>query len=74
MIKRLRRIGNSFGILIDRPILDLLGVGPGAAFQITTDGKALHMTPVKEEHAAKVERAARRMTKIHSKTLKRLAD
>jgi antitoxin component of MazEF toxin-antitoxin module len=74
MLKRLRRIGNSFGVLIDRPILDLLNIRPGTALEITTDGKSLHITPVNEEHAAKVERSARRMTKIHSKTLKRLAD
>ena len=29
MTKKLRPMGNSFGIIIDRPIMDLLGIEPG---------------------------------------------
>ncbi len=35
-------MGNSFGIIIDRPILDLLGIEPGAELELTPqDGGSL---------------------------------
>jgi antitoxin MazE len=42
MIKRLIRHGNSFVLLIDRPILDLLKIRPDTPLEITTNGE--HIT------------------------------
>ncbi len=39
MIKRLTKHGNSFALLIDRPILDLLKIRPDTPLEITTDGE-----------------------------------
>ncbi len=41
MIKHLTPIGNSLGLIIDKPILDLLGIGRDTPLMITTDGKRL---------------------------------
>jgi antitoxin MazE len=41
MIKRLIRHGNSFALLIDRPILDLLKIRPDTPLEITTNGEGI---------------------------------
>ncbi len=41
MIKRLTRHGNSFALIIDRAILELLNITPDAELEISTDGQAL---------------------------------
>jgi antitoxin MazE len=41
MIKRLTKHGNSFALLIDRPILDLLKIRPDTPLEITTNGERI---------------------------------
>ena len=48
MTKRLQAIGNSAGIIIDRPILDLLGITADTELDLKTDGERLIITPVRE--------------------------
>ena len=48
MIKTLTKHGNSVALVIERPILDLLGASVDTAFEVVTDGKALILTPVKD--------------------------
>lgn len=50
MRKTLTKHGNSMALVIERPILDLLGADADTPFDITTDGQALVLTPV---HAKK---------------------
>jgi len=73
--KRLQAIGNSAGIIIDRPILDLLGITQETDLELKTDGKRLIITPLaskgsRREQLAKVQaRALRR----HADTFRKLA-
>ena len=46
MIKTLRPVGNSLGLIIDRPILELLGIDRRTQLRVTTDGKVLYIEPV----------------------------
>lgn len=46
MIKKLTKHGNSYAIIIDKPILDLLNLAPTATVEITTDGSSITITPV----------------------------
>ena len=46
MRKRLVAIGNSLGLIIDRPILDLLGIDRRTEIEVTTDGRRLVLEPV----------------------------
>ena len=41
MVKRLTKIGNSYGVIIDKPILELLKIDRDTALEISTDGEAL---------------------------------
>ena len=45
LTKKLVRHGNSLAIVIDRPILDLLGIGEDTPISLTTDGRAIVLTP-----------------------------
>jgi antitoxin component of MazEF toxin-antitoxin module len=46
MIKKLVRHGNSRALVIDKPILELIGANENAEFTITTNGTSLTITPV----------------------------
>lgn len=73
MIKTLRPIGNSFGLIIDRPILDLLNIEPDTPLEIRTDGEALIVRPVRANHATRVRESTMRMMDAHHETLDELA-
>ena len=48
MIKNLAKHGNSLALVIDKPILELLGLDAQSRVRISTDGQKLFMTPVKD--------------------------
>jgi antitoxin MazE len=82
MIKTLQPIGNSLAIIIDQPILDILGMTATTPLkiEIAPGGKALLIQPIEdaetadEIHQRRVTKAAARVTRTHRKTLKRLAE
>jgi len=74
MVKRLTNIGNSLGLIIERPILDLLGIDQETDLEITTDGKGLFVEPVKLAKKERALRSGKRMMKTHAETLKKLAE
>lgn len=47
MIKKLSKYGNSFAIIIDKPILELLNITHQTSLKIKTDGKKIIIEPVK---------------------------
>ncbi len=49
MRKRLVAIGNSLGLIIERPILDLLGIDRRTEIEVTTDGRRLVLEPVRPD-------------------------
>ncbi len=46
MTKYLRKVGNSTALLLDKPILELLGVSEGDAVNLTITNGSLVVTPV----------------------------
>lgn len=74
MKKNLTVIGNSLGIIIEKPILDLLGISKETQLEMITDGRRLILEPVKQEdRAEKIKSATRRVMKNHDQTLQELA-
>ena len=73
MIKKLSAIGNSLGLVIDRPILDLLGIAKDTLLEITTDGKALIIRPAKLSRKERLLDSTKRMMTAHEMTLRKLA-
>ncbi len=74
MQKQLIKIGSSLGIIIDKPILDLLRITVNTPLEVTTDGDLLILRPLRfvddDVAAAAYQRVARR----HRKSLKKLAE
>lgn len=73
MVKKLTRVGNSLGVVIDRPILDLLKITDETPLEITTDGDGLHIRPLRTVDPEQALAAGRRIMRDHAPTLKKLA-
>ena len=74
MTKNLTVIGNSLGIIIEKPILDLLGISKETPLEIFTDGQRLIIEPLTEnKRIAKIKAATKRVMKNHDQTLRELA-
>jgi len=59
MRKRLTPVGNSLGLIIEKPILNLLGIDRDTELEITTDGRRLVIQPADQaEHGAEQSAAA----------------
>jgi antitoxin MazE len=78
MRKNLSAIGNSLGIVIEKPILELLNITRDTVLEVTTDGSRLIIEPVrtdkKEGRRGRVGAATKRAMKNHDRTLRRLAE
>ena len=75
MIKRLQTVGNSSGLIIDRPILELLKITPQTDLDISTDGERLIVTPIRTKSNRK-QRLATAQAKVlaaHDRTFRKLA-
>ena len=74
MLKTLTRHGNSAALVIERPILELLNADIGTVFDVTTDGVALILTPVRDESRHKATRLSiERIGKRYAKSFEELA-
>ena len=73
MIKKLTAIGNSLGLIIERPILELLDIDKDTQLEIRTDGEALIIRPTRKDKKSRVRSSAARMMKAHDATLRKLA-
>ncbi len=49
MKKNLSKYGNSFAVLIDKPILELLNITPTTELKISTDGNRIIIEPIRAE-------------------------
>ncbi len=75
MIKRLTKHGNSLALVIDRGVLELLDIDADTPLSLTTDGKCLIVSPVRDPARQKRFKAAlEEGNRRYGKMLKRLAD
>lgn len=73
MVKKLTAIGNSLGLIIERPILELLKIDKDTVLEVRTDGTALIIEPAHKDRRSRVHASTKRMMAAHEKTLKKLA-
>ncbi len=74
MIKHLTVHGNSSALLIEKPILELLKITLKTPLQVTTDGRNLIISPVKDmKREKKFLDAMKKVNERHAKTFKALA-
>lgn len=75
MIKKLSKHGNSLALVIDRSILDLLKIDEDTPLEVSTDGQALVVSPIRDEQdRARFEAAMASINQRYAKTFKRLAE
>jgi len=75
MTKTLTRHGNSYALVIDKPILKLLRATPDTPFEIVTDGECLVLTPVRNRaEEKKFQKALAMVHKRFGRAMKRLAE
>jgi antitoxin MazE len=73
MRKKLTAIGNSFGIVIEKPVLELLSIDRDTELEVTTDGQKLIIQPVPKGPSKDITEATARVMRAHDRTLKKLA-
>jgi len=73
MRKKLSAIGNSLGIVIEKPILELLDVTRDTEIDMTTDGERLILTPVRKTRKQRVKAAMDEVLADHAPTFRKLA-
>lgn len=75
MTKKLSKHGNSLALVIDRPILELLGIDERTPLHVSTDGRALVIAPAPTQHRRKQFRQAlTACNEQYGEALKRLAE
>ena len=78
MIKTLTKHGNSYALVIDKPILDLLKIRPDTPLEIATDGKKLLVAPANEDGEdiddEKFQKILDEVNHRYAKVFKRLAE
>lgn len=75
MVKTLTKHGNSYALVIDKPILELLKITPETPLEITTNGQTLVLSPVRNtRRKAKFDKALKGANRKFGKALKNLAE
>jgi hypothetical protein len=76
MVKKLSPIGNSYGVIIDRPILSLLGIDPQTPLEMTTERGGIFFRPLNQtdDRKKRVRESIARTARVHREALKELAD
>jgi antitoxin component of MazEF toxin-antitoxin module len=75
MIKNFVKHGNSWALVIDRPILDLLNMSPEQPVELSTDGKTMTIAPVgASADKGQVRAARKKINARYRKAFQKLAE
>jgi antitoxin MazE len=75
MIKRLTKHGNSLALVLDRGVLDLLDIDSDTPLSLTTDGKCLVISPIRDlKHQDRFKAALAEGNRNYGKMLKKLSE
>jgi antitoxin component of MazEF toxin-antitoxin module len=75
MVKQLRKVGNSSAVILDRAIMELVGVEENGEVQLTVRNGSLVLTPVNPRRVSKerFEDCLSRVIRRRRSALRRLA-
>jgi antitoxin component of MazEF toxin-antitoxin module len=78
MRKHLSAIGNSLGLVIEKPILELLAITKDTELEVVTDGERIIIEPVRskaarEEHQRRVATSTKKVLTRHRELFAKLA-
>ena len=75
MVKTLTKHGNSLALILDKPILELLNINADTPISISTDGKALTLSPVfDDKRDVKLAQIRAKTNKKYATAFAKLAD
>lgn len=75
MTKTLVKHGNSYALVIDKPIMELLRMTPETPLEVITDGRSLVLSPIKTTcEEQKFQKAMDAVHKKFGRAMKRLAE
>lgn len=73
MIRKLERHAEGFALVLDSAILELLEIDPEALVDISTNGTALIVRPIRDARRERLRASTRLMMQAHHETLEKLA-
>jgi len=75
MSKTLTKHGNSFALVIDKPILELLRITPETPLEMTTNGDTLIISPVRDKRRQRrLDKMLEKINQDFAPALKKLAE
>jgi len=75
VIKNLVKHGNSWALVIDKPILELLKIDPEQPLELSTDGRTMTIAPIaSDQRTGKVRAARKKVNARYKKVFKKLAE
>ena len=74
MVKTLTKHGNSYALVIEKPIMDLLHIQPETQLEISTDGKSLLVRPVDTARQEKFQKVTDETFETYHEAFKKLAE
>lgn len=76
MIKNLRQVGNSSALILDRALLELVGLRKGSLVQLTVQNGTILITPTDPERIdpARFEAALEKVSADRREALRRLSE
>jgi len=75
MVKKLTRTGNSLALVLDKPILDRVGIDANTPLEVSTDGEVIVISPVRDRRrTARLRRIVAEAHRQYGGVFKRLAE
>jgi len=75
MVKKLTRTGNSLALVIDKPLLETLGIDENTELEISTNGDLLVVTPVRDRaREKKFRKAVEKVNRRYAGLFRKLAE
>ena len=75
MVKTLSKHVNSYALVSDKPVMELLKISPDTPLEISTDGQVLVLSPVRgARRKARFKKALSKGNRRFGRALKKLAE
>jgi antitoxin component of MazEF toxin-antitoxin module len=75
MIKKLTRTGNSVAFVLDKPLLETLGLDEDSEVEVSTNGQVLVLTPKRDSsRERKFRKSADKINRKYAGLFKRLSE
>ncbi len=75
MVKKLTKTGNSLALVLDKPLLQQLGIDEDTELEISTNGDVLVVTPVRDRsRERKFRKSVEKINRRYAGLFKRLSE